>query len=386
MSIETTARNASLTDLVGMLKREQDLKLDAVVPATAITSVGGNLVVEGMSAFGDTLAFRPTEICDGDLADKLSIPVKYLRRMRNERPDLFDANVNGWLRGSQVDFAQSMRDGAVTKTYPADLRSFTLRTFIEPGEAFGIARSLQSDRYAVIDNLDVLMGAMQGINSTGLPVTVHSADLSERRMAVRFHCEAVSTVADELLRGYRSPYSHLTGDQCPTVFAGFTLSNSETGGGAFTIVPEVVVEICSNGMRMTKDIFRKIHLGGKQDEGIVRYSEETRRKQVELVTLEARDTVAMFLDQDYLLDAVRHLTEKAGKPVTDAVKSVELVAKACGYTEDEQTSILTAFIAGGQPTAGGIMQAITVVAQEVADPDRAWELSNGAVDAMAVVV
>ena len=170
------------------------------------------------------------------------------------------------------------------------------------------------------------------------------------------------------------------------VFAGFTLSNSETGGGAFTLVPEIVVQICMNGMRLTKDVFRKIHLGGAQDEGIVRYSEDTRRKQVELVTAEARDVVATFLDQQYVLESVRHLTEKAGKPVTDVLKTVELVGKTCGYGEDEQARILAAFIAGGQMTAGGILQAITVVAQEVDDPDRAWELSNGAVAAMEVVV
>ena len=375
MTIATTARNAGLPDLIDMLKREQDLKLDAVVPATAITSREGLLEVEGMSALGGVLAFRPTDICDGDIADKLGIPVKYLRKMRSERVDLFDANVNGWIHG--------IPGNPVDDTDP---RRFTLRTFIEPGGGEGIARSLQSDSYAIVDNLDVLFAAMEGITNSGLPVTIHSADLSERRMAVRFHCEAVRDQAVELLKGYRSPYNGLTGDECPEVFAGFTLSNSETGGGAFTLVPEVVVQICTNGMRMTKDIFRKIHLGGKQDEGIVRYSEETRRKQVELVTLEARDTVSMFLDQDYLTGAVRYLTEKAGKPVTDAVKSVELIGKKCGFTEDEQANILTAFIAGAQPTAGGFMQAITVVAQEVADPDRSWELSNGAVDAMAVVV
>jgi len=33
------------------------------------------------------------------MADKLGIPVAYLRRLRAEHLALYDANVNGWLRG-----------------------------------------------------------------------------------------------------------------------------------------------------------------------------------------------------------------------------------------------------------------------------------------------
>ena len=48
--------------------------------------------------------YTPTEVCDQGLADKLGIPAAYLRRMREQRPDLYDANVNGWLDGDDRKF------------------------------------------------------------------------------------------------------------------------------------------------------------------------------------------------------------------------------------------------------------------------------------------
>ena len=383
MPIVTSTRNAELSDLMDMLHRQQDLKLDAVVPATAIRSEGGNLIVSGMSVMGDDYTFRPTDICDAHIADKLGIPLTYLRTLRTTRPDLFDANVNGWLRGASVP---GFDHGVPAMTHPEpDARSFLLRTFSDPDGGEGIARAMHSDRYAVIDNLDVLFAAMEGIRDAGVPVEFAGGDLSERRMSVRFSAPSVAALAPTLLAGYRSPFTGATGDENPTVFAGFELSNSETGGGSFSITPRLIVLVCNNGMKMTKDVFRKVHLGSKQSEGVVRYSDETRRLQMGLVTSEARDTVATFLDLDYVTTAIATLEAKSGAAVSDAVKTVEMVGKALHYTEDEQAAILDQFVRGGQMTAGGVMQAITATAQTVADPDRAYDLEATAVSAMELV-
>ena len=381
MAIKTTTRHASLMDLRDMLQEQQDLKLDAVVPATAMLARDGNIQVNGISALGADLTFRPTELFDADLAHKLSIPIQYLRLMREKRADLYDANVNGWLHGYDWSPAWNGHEPV-----PADGRSFLLRTFSDPtGEAPGIARSLHSDRYSVVDNLDVLFAAMAGIRDSGLEVEYDSADLSERRMVVRFHCPAVAAVAPTLLAGYRSPFSGATGTDNPTVFAGFEISNSETGSGAFTVVPRLVVQVCNNGMKITKDAFRKVHLGGKMDEGVVRYAEDTRKMQMQLVTNEARDTVRTFLDIDYVNECIRRLEGQASKVIDDPVKTIELISKAQHYSQDEQALILAHFIDGGQRTAGGIMQAITSAAQVVTDPDRAFDMESNAIDAMSLV-
>jgi hypothetical protein len=106
MDVAGGARNATLEDLAVLLRDQQARKVDIVAPARAITARGGRLVMEGsepvLGPDGVTVtagAYLPTEVCDQGVAEKLGIPAGYLRRLREQRPDLYDANVNGWLAG-----------------------------------------------------------------------------------------------------------------------------------------------------------------------------------------------------------------------------------------------------------------------------------------------
>jgi hypothetical protein len=245
----------------------------------------------------------------------------------------------------------------------------------EPGTV-GIARAMLSDRYRVVDHLDVLTAALQGVRDTGTEVQVVGADLSERRMVVRIQAPEVQALAPELLAGYRSPFSGASADDNPTVFAGLQLSNSETGGGAFTIVPRLVVQVCTNGMTVTKDAVRAVHVGGKLDEGVVRWSDATQQKNLELVQAKARDAVATFLDVDYMRQVIARATEQATAELTDPAKAVEQVGKRLGFTAEQTAGVLGHFIKGGQTTSGGLMQAVTSYAQTVADPDVAHDLEG----------
>src|ERR1700753_3969467 len=102
-------RNATLPDMVRMLRTQRARRLDVVAPAAAIHAHDGNLVIDStVSQLGDdgvTSAagtYRPTAVADEGLADKLGISLAYLRRLRSSRPDLWDANVNGGLDGHNL--------------------------------------------------------------------------------------------------------------------------------------------------------------------------------------------------------------------------------------------------------------------------------------------
>jgi hypothetical protein len=56
-------------------------------------------------------AYTPTDVCDSGIADKLGIPAACLRRMREHKPRLYDANVNGWLDGDDRRFLLRCRRG-----------------------------------------------------------------------------------------------------------------------------------------------------------------------------------------------------------------------------------------------------------------------------------
>jgi hypothetical protein len=394
MDLVTSTRNSDLGDLVPILQREHDVQLDAVVPAQAITSIGGVLHVAGLGVFGDTLEtidqpgpgrFIPTAAMDGQIAESLGVPVKYLRRLRAERIDLYDINVNAWLQGRAGD-----PDG-LPEIGP-DGRSFLFRSFRDPEGGIGIGRALLSDHYKRHDNLDFLLGALRGVKESGVHCDIYNCDLSELRMVVRFHCPEVKVVAQALLANYRDPFeggqiarwrgiagregmAYTPGTE-PIISAGWTISNSETGGGATTIVPEVTVEICKNRLRITQDILRSIHLGGRNEDGVIDWSSETERLALALTTSKTTDAIKTFCNVEYLSKVVAALEEKASKRLSDPGKAVEIVANQLSFTEAEQADLLTLFINGGQSTAGGILQACSALAQTVESPDRAYEIEG----------
>ncbi|MFF6953789.1 DUF932 domain-containing protein [Streptomyces iakyrus] len=373
----TGARNADINDLIRILEHEERHKLDVIVSGSALRMHEGNLHVEGVerliSEEGVTDVdgvYKPTAVADEGISDKLRIPLAYLRRMRAENVGLLDENVNAWMQHEPE-------------------RRFMLRAFRGEGEngpgmppAEGVARALLSDSYKRMDNFDMLLAALDGIKQAEHPTQITGCDLTNRRMYVRVESEAVAIQARNLLRGYRSPFDGRSGDELPMISAGFVITNSEVGAGAYTITPRAVVQVCRNGLTMTKDVMRAVHLGGKQDEGVVSWSDQTQRKTLELITSKTADAVRTFLSRDYVEAKVRELEDAAGKELAEPTKTIEHVTKSLSISTEAKDKILSHFVRGGQMTAGGVMQAVTSTAQTLTDADQAAALEALAVPAL----
>lgn len=369
-----TSRNATLADMVALLKRQHDAKLDVVVPARDLCMRGGDLHVEGIGEPTITLdgvtprrgVFRPSLTCDGAIAEKLGIPSQYLRRMREEQQlGLLDHNVNTWLAEDP------------TKRY-------LIRTLRGEGELPGIARAMLSEKYKITDNLDVLMAVLEGIRRTGVHTQITRCDLTERRMYVKVRSPEIAAHAPRLLADYRSPFSGLRGADNPLVFAGFVVSNSETGHGSFSLVPQITIQVCDNGMTFTRDAMREVHLGGRLAEGVIRWSGQTQDANLELVVNQARDAVSTFLDTAYVEAKIAQVETEAGIPVRDVEATLEFVGKQLRFTEEQQATILNHFIDGGDRSCGGVMHAITSTAQTLADADDAYDMERHGVRAMSL--
>jgi hypothetical protein len=363
-----STRHATLADLAALLRDQQARKLDVVAPAAALRSAGARLVIDQtdpqLTPDGVTMttgAYTPTEVCDDGLAEKLGIPAAYLRRLRAEHPRLYDANVNGWF--ARTD------------------KSYLVRC-LRADNGGGIARAFLSSSFKMIDHLDVLMAALDGLRQSGVPAEIDGCDLTPRRMYVRVVSPAVRALAPGLLAGYRSPFTGQSGADNPVVFAGWMLSNSETGCGAFTIIPRLVVQICRNGMTFTKDALRAVHLGGRLEDGVIRWSTETQQRNLDLITAQARDAVATFLDTVYVERKIAEMSEAAGQPVSDPQQTIEIVAQRLRFTDEQQKTILNHFIRGGDLSAGGVMHAVTSTAQTLGDADAAHEMEAQALPAL----
>jgi hypothetical protein len=398
--MQTTTRNANLDDLMTLLRDQQARKVDVVAPASQLRAVDGRLVIRGADATltedGVTVAdgtYTPTVVCDEGLADKLGVPVAYLKRLRETRPDLYDANVNGWLHGrrplmrgvtahadgSGVPIPTGREPVTLRPGIPADPRAFLVRCFRGDDTGEGIARAFLSDRYARVDNLDVLVTALDGIRDAGVPVDIDGGDLTDRRMVVRVTCPDIAALAPALTRGYRSPFTGQEGADNPTVWAGFVISNSEVGGGAFSLTPRIVIQVCRNGMTIARDALTKVHLGSRMDAGVIRYAADTQEAALTLVKKQSRDAVTTFLSADYLHRVVEQMERNAEEPVGTDDEAVRDVTRPLGVPQAHLDGILDYFRRGGQFNRAGVANALTAYAQGAElDGDTALDLDTAA--------
>ncbi|QDH91705.1 hypothetical protein SEA_PHRAPPUCCINO_27 [Mycobacterium phage Phrappuccino] len=381
-------RHAELGDLVSVLQAQQRQTVDLVVPAAELAVHGGNLavmtappVIDANGVLDPNGYYRPTANADSQLASLFGIPVKYIRRLRAEHVDLYDTNINQW--SMHEDFAD--KKVLVRLLWGANPE--------DPGTN-GILRAVLSDRYGARDNFDTLLAVLDGIREAGLSADdlKISGDLTDDKMYVTVEAPEIQGYGWKLLEGYRSPYGNGRGtghggmdaENLPIVSAGLIIRNSETGGGALSITPRLVVRACSNGLQCTKDAMRQVHLGAKLAEGAIVWSDATRKAANDLARTQAADAVKSFLSATYVQKVIDEIEAEVETPVHDVPATIEIVAKDQGYTQDESKSILDHFIRGGQITAGGVLHAVTAAVQQIEDPERAFELEAGAIDAMRV--
>lgn len=381
-------RNADLQTLVGILRTQHAAKIDVVVPADSLKSINGNIEVSGIDPVLDANGvtdpngmYLPTKAADDSLGDKFGIPTKYVATMRERNTDLLDANINGWVAAERADNIVARN---ANPNYQG--RSFLLRLMqgqVEGSDANGILRAVLSDRYGASDNLDTVMALLKGMREAGLDAhNIGTADLSDDRLYLRVEAPEISVMAPELLAGYRSPFSGAYGADNPTVYAGLVFRNSETGNGALSVTPELKVQVCSNGLVITKDAMRQVHLGSRLDQGTVRWSQSTIKAEENLITAKVKDAVTSFLTPEYLASAVQSLTATATKELTKPLDTVRVVARDLRFTDAETDGLLDHFARGGQMTAGGVMQAVTSFAQTIESVDRSNDFQSLGVRAM----
>lgn len=373
-----TLRKTDFETLLATLDEQQDRKVDVVVPATGLCFGQGNLRVmrsdlepqlteDGVKT--PVQEFAPNEVFDEGLAGRLGIPRAYLRTMRdNGWVDMIDGNANALLHGKS-----GIREALGKR--------FLVRALKDAdGGPVGSARALLSNSYKIVDHVETLRAAMRGMAAAGLGANnITQCDLTGRKMYVRVEAPEIKAYAPELLKNYRSPFRpELTGRDLPIVHAGFVLTNSETGHGSFTVVPEFTVEVCTNGMTIQRDAVGARHLGAKLDDGLISYSERTRQANLSLITSQAEDAIRTFLDAGYMQRVLDEMTANAVGEVESAEKAVKEITQKVEVPA-LYDDVLTMFIKGGDMSRGGLVHAVTAAAQSPEiDADTAYSMQSKA--------
>lgn len=387
-----TLRKTDFETLLATLDEQQNRKVDVVVPATNLCFGGGNLRVlrsdlePALTESGvksPVQVYAPTDVFDEGLAERLrnngvGVPRAFLRSLReNGWTDMIDGTLNGLIHGKTVKDARvGVLTGDMVVREPM-AKSLLVRALTDAdGGETGSARALLSSSYKIVDHVETLRAAMRGMAAAGLGAdNITQCDLTGRRMYVRVEAPQVKAYAPELLKNYRSPFRpELTGRELPVVHAGFILTNSETGHGSFTVVPEFTVEVCTNGMTIQREAVSARHLGAKLDDGLIRYSERTRQANLELITSQAQDAIRTFLDVGFMQTILDEMTANAAGEVREAEKAVKEITQKveCPALYDD---VLTMFIKGGDMSRGGLVHAVTAAAQsEDIDADLAYSM------------
>lgn len=380
-------RNAGPRDLVDLLQTQHRQKLDIVVPRAQLgltdlghMSIAGLAPVLSDDGVTDVNgSYRFTAKALGDLApDNLTgIPVRYLRRLAADHPDLLATNVNTLL------WRDARGNVLVRAIYGSD--------DAHPGSS-GIVRAIKSDRFACYDNLDLVFSVLSGVREAGLAadqIEWRGADLADDKLWLRIVAPEIAVDAPNLLAGYRSPYAGTAhgGEAAENpylVHAGFVVQNDETGGSALSIRGELRVKICDNGLIVDMGAMRQIHMGARLGEGQITWSADTREANATLIAKQCRDAVQAFLTRDYVAGAVAELEKDSGHELDKPADTIALVARELSYSDAEQEAILSCFTKSGQCTSGGIMQAVTAAAQGIDDVARANDFAATGVAAMRV--
>jgi hypothetical protein len=372
-------RKGDLPTLIGILKDQHAAKSDVVLRTDGLRSSGGKLVIadQEVSLGPDGVTdpngvYSTASIVDQNLADLFGIPVRYLRRMRDEHVGLLDTNINEWAQRATGTSLVRMIQGID----PADPTSS------------GYVRSILSSKYGINDHLDTVMAVLSGLRDKGLDASnIKEINLSDERLYMYVDVPEIAIEAGDLVKNYHF-YDRASKD-FPLMNAGIYFTNSEVGRGAFEIGGRASVQVCTNGLRreVAGDRFRKVHLGGRLEEGNINWSNQTRDAAAVLVKNQVSDAVENFLSEGWLTKLRDDLIADANVEVNVATiaETLGVVAKKMAYSVDDQAEILKDFMLGGQPTSGGILNAVTSYAQRVEDPDKAFELEGGAVQAMQLV-
>jgi hypothetical protein len=334
----------SLQQLAQEIERRAASKRDVVVSTKNIEMTEDlNLVVAERESFGIN------KICHNQIASFVDIPKKYYDKCMSEDPRLLANNVNAWFR-----------------KYPADRMVRGLD---------GNARAFLSNRYRPLENEDLAIPVLTAANDLGLDCM--SSQLTDSRMYIKLVDPKV-TKELEAKGGNFGDGKHII---VRTLAPALTVSNSEVGQGALSVLGGVYDAFCSNLASFGERSTRKYHVGGKHEivgeEIYALLSDDTHRKTDQATWAQIGDVVRAAFDRarfDALCDKIADTQND--KIEGDPVQVVKLATSRFNLSEATGTGILRHLIEGGDLSRFGLYNALTRASQDVEDYDDATALER----------
>jgi hypothetical protein len=344
----------SLEDFVTEIRRRQAAKIDVVAPTTAMQVVplpkgeagGIALLIKGREPVGiNPIAHR-------QLQSHLKIPADYYDRMLQEQPELLAKNINTWLHAN--------RENRLVR------------------QLFGNARAFLSDKYRPLENEDLAQAVAGPL--LDLDADVMSCQITESRLYIKAVDKKVTRELAKVGGRFGDGGHKIVRIASPAI----TISNSEVGQGALSVLGGVYDSFCSNLATFKERSTRKYHVGSKHElageDTFALLSDETRRITDEALWRQVGDIVRAAFDRarfDSLCEKIEATAED--KIEGDVVQVVSFASKRLGFTETEGVKVRDELIRSADLTRFGLYNAVTRVSADLDDYDKAsdWERIGG---------
>lgn len=224
-------------------------------------------------------------------------------------------------------------------------------------------RAVLSDRYRIIDNMDLFFCAAEKLEQVG--GEVWQMRLTENN----FQLLAVSKGISGQVRtdrtfdpgdGWQSRWANLGGD---TQYAAISIGNSETGGGSASVAPAVMTRVCFNFNVWAKTV-RAVHIGRVQaNDGLID-SAEVQAQESRLIWLKIRNAIETVFDVERFNAYIASLNDATQReiPREAVAKVIEHVADRYKIDEKRAKSIMQNLMESRDYSQYGLSQAITLEA------------------------
>jgi hypothetical protein len=323
----------SIMELAQEVQRIKDSKADYIVAANKLEMLddGG---LSTASNHWDTNKWNTGPIAHEHIGQKLQIPKPYYDKMKDTAPALLAKNVNHWLQKS--DSRHMLRTVGST------------------------ARALLSDRYRPLDN-DMVLEAALPVLMEHRDFDVVSAEITDRRMYI-------SVVSKKLTGEVKK------GD---VINYGMIISNSEVGAGSVRVEDYVYRLACLNGAIMATAM-KKYHTGVRYDTSDFAFlSSEAIDYDNKAFMLRVRDTVRNSFSEISFQKTMEKMVASTGMMIEKKLDDfITDVTKRFDLSNGESDSLLKNLINGGDLSKWGFTNAMTAIANDSKDYDRAIDIQR----------
>lgn len=309
----------NLADTIDKLQESQYLKRDIIVSARGINM--NDLGLFNIEDKESILNYSYNKNARRQICEITDMPVRYFDKLQKDHKELLCNSVNTLLHYEN--------------------KNYLVRTVLN--EYRNEIRAVLSDRYKIINNLDVL----EAVNSV-LKDVEYSADIDIDEdylyCAITFDSNVI-TIGE--LQGSPS----------------LLVVNSEIGDGAFKIIPRVTIDE-NISFSINNVAIRKAHLGNAKTKGVV--SDELCEDLKNQIT----NSIDNYINSELFIEDSQELESRLFRNIADIFKSFEKVIKDLSFNEDEKKLAVVNFLQTKKSTAFDIIKSVLKVSNKFSTKRR----------------